>query len=195
MLATLQGYPGRHPHSPQSGPSTCAARSLGLVTTPHQERHSQGWLYSLRNLSWKSYISCTGRRRRLGLCESVTVHTDTDAARNLKLFIEKKPIHHRICHQVRSYKTYCLFLHVPGSKLALGGTGFGLQVQNLFHNPLNADISQLKTKKKKLDKSKKEGHLLRTSFNIHRPVWITAGGATYTTLAAVYLTLRCLRHV
>ncbi|KAL1968070.1 hypothetical protein VTN77DRAFT_2200 [Rasamsonia byssochlamydoides] len=45
------------------------------------------------------------------------------------------------------------------------------------------------------DKSKKEGHLLRTSFSIHRPVWIAAGGATYTTLGAVYLTLRFLRHV
>ncbi|GLI78288.1 hypothetical protein F1880_007739 [Penicillium rolfsii] len=44
-------------------------------------------------------------------------------------------------------------------------------------------------------KPKKEGQLLRTSLNVHRPVWVTAGGGVYTSLAAVYLTMRYLKHV
>ncbi|KAJ6134638.1 hypothetical protein N7523_000960 [Penicillium sp. IBT 18751x] len=45
------------------------------------------------------------------------------------------------------------------------------------------------------EKPKKEGLPLRTSFSIHKPVWVTAGGGAYTSLAAVYLTMRYLKHV
>ncbi|KAJ5630212.1 uncharacterized protein N7484_010312 [Penicillium longicatenatum] len=45
------------------------------------------------------------------------------------------------------------------------------------------------------EKPKKEGQLLRTSLNVHRPVWITAGGGAYTSLAAIYLTMRYMKRV
>lgn len=45
------------------------------------------------------------------------------------------------------------------------------------------------------EKPKKEGQILRTSFSVHRPVWITAGGGVYTSLAAVLLTMRYLKRV
>ncbi|KAJ5114378.1 hypothetical protein NUU61_000137 [Penicillium alfredii] len=45
------------------------------------------------------------------------------------------------------------------------------------------------------EKPKKEGQLIRTSLNAHRPVWMTAGGGVYTSMAAVYLTLRYLKHL
>ncbi|KAL4894893.1 hypothetical protein BDV59DRAFT_175217 [Aspergillus ambiguus] len=45
------------------------------------------------------------------------------------------------------------------------------------------------------DKSRRRAHIVQTSFNVHRPVWITAGGGAYTTMAAVYLTLRYLRRL
>ncbi|KAJ5765905.1 hypothetical protein N7520_005464 [Penicillium odoratum] len=45
------------------------------------------------------------------------------------------------------------------------------------------------------EKPKKEGQLLRTSMTVHRPVWVTAGGGLYTSMAAVYLTMRYLKHV
>ncbi|KAJ9215537.1 hypothetical protein DTO166G4_2907 [Paecilomyces variotii] len=37
------------------------------------------------------------------------------------------------------------------------------------------------------DKAKKEGQILRTSLAIHRPVWVTAGGATYATMAPPFI--------
>ncbi|KAJ5591958.1 uncharacterized protein N7459_002327 [Penicillium hispanicum] len=45
------------------------------------------------------------------------------------------------------------------------------------------------------EKPPKEAHFLRTSFSVHRPVWITAGGGLYTSMAAVYLTMRYLRRL
>ncbi|KAJ5218050.1 uncharacterized protein N7498_000149 [Penicillium cinerascens] len=45
------------------------------------------------------------------------------------------------------------------------------------------------------EKPKKEGQFLRTSLSVHRPVWITATGGVYTSLAAVYLTMRYLKRV
>ncbi|RWQ94596.1 hypothetical protein C8Q69DRAFT_507962 [Paecilomyces variotii] len=45
------------------------------------------------------------------------------------------------------------------------------------------------------DKAKKEGQILRTSLAIHRPVWVTAGGATYATMSAVYVALRWLKRI
>ncbi|OQE26822.1 hypothetical protein PENSTE_c005G02936 [Penicillium steckii] len=45
------------------------------------------------------------------------------------------------------------------------------------------------------EKPKKEGQFLRTSFSVHRPVWVTAGGGVYTSLAAVLLTMRYLKRV
>ncbi|KAJ5566577.1 hypothetical protein N7535_008215 [Penicillium sp. DV-2018c] len=44
------------------------------------------------------------------------------------------------------------------------------------------------------ERQPKESHVLRTSFSLHRPVWITAGGGLYTSMAAVYLTMRYLRR-
>ncbi|KAJ5732289.1 hypothetical protein N7493_003770 [Penicillium malachiteum] len=45
------------------------------------------------------------------------------------------------------------------------------------------------------EKPKKEGQFLRTSLNVHRPVWITASGGVYTSLAAVYLATRYLKRI
>ncbi|KAL5355537.1 hypothetical protein BJX96DRAFT_141466 [Aspergillus floccosus] len=45
------------------------------------------------------------------------------------------------------------------------------------------------------DKSRRRAQIVQTSFSVHRPVWITAGGGAYTTMAAVYLTLRYLRRL
>ncbi|KAJ6010078.1 hypothetical protein N7499_004518 [Penicillium canescens] len=45
------------------------------------------------------------------------------------------------------------------------------------------------------EKPPKESNLLRTSFRVHRPVWVTAGGGLYTSMAAVYLTMRYLKRV
>ncbi|CAG8902774.1 unnamed protein product [Penicillium egyptiacum] len=45
------------------------------------------------------------------------------------------------------------------------------------------------------ERQPKEANLLRTSLSVHRPVWITAGGGLYTSMAAVYLTMRYLKRV
>ncbi|PYH97618.1 hypothetical protein BO71DRAFT_416937 [Aspergillus ellipticus CBS 707.79] len=45
------------------------------------------------------------------------------------------------------------------------------------------------------EKRRRRAQVIGTSFAVHRPVWITAGGAAYTTVSAVYLTLRYLRHL
>ncbi|CAG7936833.1 unnamed protein product [Penicillium nalgiovense] len=45
------------------------------------------------------------------------------------------------------------------------------------------------------ERQPKEANLLRTSLSLHRPVWITAGGGIYTSMAAVYLTMRYLKRV
>ncbi|KAJ5971442.1 uncharacterized protein N7479_001360 [Penicillium vulpinum] len=45
------------------------------------------------------------------------------------------------------------------------------------------------------ERQPKEANFLRTSFSVHRPVWITAGGGLYTSMAAVYLTMRYLKRV
>ncbi|KAJ5183831.1 hypothetical protein N7492_001447 [Penicillium capsulatum] len=45
------------------------------------------------------------------------------------------------------------------------------------------------------EKPKAEGQFLRTSLSVHRPVWLTATGGVYTSMAAVYLTMRYLRHL
>ncbi|KAK4864586.1 hypothetical protein LT330_009581 [Penicillium expansum] len=44
------------------------------------------------------------------------------------------------------------------------------------------------------ERQPKEANLLRTSLGVHRPVWITAGGGLYTSIAAVYLTMRYLKR-
>ena len=45
------------------------------------------------------------------------------------------------------------------------------------------------------EKPKTEGPFLRTSLSAHRPVWMTAGGGVYTSMAAVYLTMRYMRRL
>ncbi|KAJ6127929.1 hypothetical protein N7471_009146 [Penicillium samsonianum] len=45
------------------------------------------------------------------------------------------------------------------------------------------------------ERQPKEANLLRTSLKVHRPVWITAAGGLYTSMAAVYLTMRYLKRV
>ncbi|KXG52067.1 uncharacterized protein PGRI_083510 [Penicillium griseofulvum] len=45
------------------------------------------------------------------------------------------------------------------------------------------------------ERQPKEANLFRTSLSVHRPVWITAGGGLYTSMAAVYLTMRYLKRV
>ncbi|KAJ5463696.1 hypothetical protein N7475_008640 [Penicillium sp. IBT 31633x] len=45
------------------------------------------------------------------------------------------------------------------------------------------------------ERQPKESHFLRTSFSVHRPVWITATGGVYTSMVAVFLTMRYLKNV
>ncbi|KAJ5371710.1 hypothetical protein N7463_001428 [Penicillium fimorum] len=45
------------------------------------------------------------------------------------------------------------------------------------------------------ERQPKETNLFRTSLSVHRPVWITAAGGLYTSMAAVYLTMRYLKRV
>ncbi|EKV19805.1 hypothetical protein PDIG_00780 [Penicillium digitatum PHI26] len=40
----------------------------------------------------------------------------------------------------------------------------------------------------------KEANFLLTSLSVHRPVWITAGGSLYTSMAALCLTMRYLKR-
>ncbi|OJJ43044.1 hypothetical protein ASPZODRAFT_1207208 [Penicilliopsis zonata CBS 506.65] len=57
----------------------------------------------------------------------------------------------------------------------------------IMQNLLNRGRQQLSTLRSRFGSSaekqpRKETHLLRTSLSAHRPVWVTAGGGTYTTL-------------
>ncbi|BCS00350.1 uncharacterized protein AKAW2_50691A [Aspergillus luchuensis] len=45
------------------------------------------------------------------------------------------------------------------------------------------------------EKRRRRAQLISTSFSVHKPVWIAAGGAAYTTMGAVYLTLRYMRRL
>ncbi|KAJ5900033.1 hypothetical protein N7495_004777 [Penicillium taxi] len=45
------------------------------------------------------------------------------------------------------------------------------------------------------EKPKRDPKILLTSFTLHRPVWVTAGGGLYTSLVGVYLTMRAFRHI
>ncbi|KAA8641983.1 hypothetical protein EYZ11_004246 [Aspergillus tanneri] len=56
-------------------------------------------------------------------------------------------------------------------------------------------LSTLRNRIFKTDKSRRRAQIVQTSFAVHRPVWITAGGAAYTTMGAVYLTLQYMRRL
>ncbi|GAQ05266.1 hypothetical protein ALT_2587 [Aspergillus lentulus] len=45
------------------------------------------------------------------------------------------------------------------------------------------------------ERSKTTAGLAQTSFALHRPVWVAGGGAMYTTMGAVYLTLRYMSRL
>ncbi|KKK24013.1 hypothetical protein AOCH_002787 [Aspergillus ochraceoroseus] len=45
------------------------------------------------------------------------------------------------------------------------------------------------------EKRRRRAQIVQTSFAVHRPVWVTAGGAGYTTMVAVYLTMRYMRRL
>ncbi|PWY86664.1 hypothetical protein BO70DRAFT_427702 [Aspergillus heteromorphus CBS 117.55] len=45
------------------------------------------------------------------------------------------------------------------------------------------------------EKRRRRAQVIGTSFTVHRPVWIAAGGAAYTTASAVYLTLHYMRRL
>ena len=100
------------------------------------------------------------------------------------------------CPQAKSSKASFPSPPAPDSRLATGETEFLLLV---CHNSLflfllcilfKPGLMYMATK----DKAK-QGQILRNSLRIHQPVWATAGGATYTTAGAVYLTLRYLRRL
>ncbi|KKK19808.1 hypothetical protein ARAM_003381 [Aspergillus rambellii] len=46
-----------------------------------------------------------------------------------------------------------------------------------------------------IEKRRRRAQIVQTSFAVHRPVWVTAGGAGYTTMVAVYLTMRYMRRL
>ncbi|PLB54032.1 hypothetical protein P170DRAFT_431732, partial [Aspergillus steynii IBT 23096] len=56
-------------------------------------------------------------------------------------------------------------------------------------------VSRLQNRLFKTDKSRRRAQIVQGSFMAHRPVWLTAGGAAYTTAGAVYLTLQYMRRL
>ncbi|EAW12391.1 uncharacterized protein ACLA_063590 [Aspergillus clavatus NRRL 1] len=56
-------------------------------------------------------------------------------------------------------------------------------------------LGTLRNRLFKTEKSRTRANLVQTSFALHRPVWVTAGGAMYTTMGAVYLTLRYMSRL
>ncbi|EKV21827.1 hypothetical protein PDIP_03040 [Penicillium digitatum Pd1] len=49
-------------------------------------------------------------------------------------------------------------------------------------------------RRQKGERQPKEANFLLTSLSVHRPVWITAGGSLYTSMAALCLTMRYLKR-
>ncbi|KAE8155318.1 hypothetical protein BDV25DRAFT_146480 [Aspergillus avenaceus] len=70
-------------------------------------------------------------------------------------------------------------------------SSIGSQVGQYARRQANAWRDRILT----TDKSRRRAQLVQTSFAVHRPVWITAGGAAYTSAAAVLLTLRYLKRL
>ncbi|KAL4804696.1 hypothetical protein BDV18DRAFT_142345 [Aspergillus unguis] len=72
-------------------------------------------------------------------------------------------------------------------------------VQSISSGPAGGYVrTQLATLRNRLlntEKRQKRAALITTSLGAHRPVWITAGGAAYTSAVAVFLTMRYMRRL
>ncbi|KAL2825719.1 hypothetical protein BDW59DRAFT_69562 [Aspergillus cavernicola] len=72
-------------------------------------------------------------------------------------------------------------------------------VQNLSSGPAGGFVRQqlatLRNRFINTEKRKKRAALVTTSFAAHRPVWVSAGGAAYTTAVAVFLTMKYMRRL
>lgn len=97
------------------------------------------------------------------------------------------------CRQAKSSRASSLFPLVLDRLLVTGGIGLLLQVCHTFTSLYWNNRSR--TKNTRIEKAAREGRFLQRSFKVHRPVWVTASGAMYTTAGAVYLTLRYLRRL
>ncbi|KAL4916451.1 hypothetical protein BDW62DRAFT_202779 [Aspergillus aurantiobrunneus] len=72
-------------------------------------------------------------------------------------------------------------------------------VQNISSGPaggyVRTQLATLRNRFLNTEKRKQRAALVSTSFAAHRPVWVTAGGAAYTTAVAVFLTMRYMRRI
>ncbi|KAL4785011.1 hypothetical protein BJX76DRAFT_325767 [Aspergillus varians] len=72
-------------------------------------------------------------------------------------------------------------------------------VQSLSSGPaggfVRQQLSNLRNRFITTEKRRKRASLVSTSFAAHRPVWISAGGAAYTTAVAVFLTMKYMRRI
>ncbi|KAL2857247.1 hypothetical protein BJY01DRAFT_136952 [Aspergillus pseudoustus] len=72
-------------------------------------------------------------------------------------------------------------------------------VQNLSAGPAGGYVRQqlatLRNRFLNTEKRRKRAQFVTTSFAAHRPVWITAGGAAYTSAVAVFLAMKYMRRL
>ncbi|OJJ07538.1 hypothetical protein ASPVEDRAFT_88786 [Aspergillus versicolor CBS 583.65] len=72
-------------------------------------------------------------------------------------------------------------------------------VQSISSGPaggyVRTQLATLRNRFLNTEKRKKRAALVSTSLAAHRPVWISAGGAAYTTAVAVFLTMKFMRRI
>ncbi|KAL4863061.1 hypothetical protein BDV12DRAFT_177974 [Aspergillus spectabilis] len=60
---------------------------------------------------------------------------------------------------------------------------------------VRTQLATLRNRFLNTEKRKKRAAFVTTSFAAHRPVWITAGGAAYTSAVAVFLATKYMRRL
>ncbi|GFF25042.1 conserved hypothetical protein [Aspergillus udagawae] len=70
-------------------------------------------------------------------------------------------------------------------------------IQNLsaLTSSARQQLGTLRNRLFQKERTKTTAGLAQTSFALHRPVWVVGGGAMYTTMGAVYLTLRYMSRL
>ncbi|KAL4924837.1 uncharacterized protein BDV17DRAFT_295072 [Aspergillus undulatus] len=72
-------------------------------------------------------------------------------------------------------------------------------VQNISAGPaggyIRTQLATLRNRFLNTEKRRQRAALVGSSFAVHRPVWITAGSAAYTSAVAVFLTMKYMRRI
>lgn len=124
--------------------------------------------------------------------DRVNTRAEVQTNKQAKIYLLKKNQISK-CRRAKSSRASSLFPLVLDRLLVTGGIGLLLQVCHTFTSLYWNNRSR--TKNTRIEKAAREGRFLQRSFKVHRPVWVTASGAMYTTAGAVYLTLRYLRRL